>query len=123
MNYTPFALFIIGLVGVLFHNLIELNKLNRAQKGNFSIRDYFKLEIFTILISILMAAVSAYLSADIKQLKVITESEYGGLMVGGAFIAIGYMGQSILVAAMGKANKFVNKENEEARQKADNLPS
>ena len=121
MNYTPIQLFIIGLVGVLFHNLIELNKLNRAQKGNFSIKDYFKMEIYTISISVLMSGVSAFLSTDIKQLKVIIDSEYGGLMVGGAFIAIGYMGQSILVAAMGKANKFVNKENEEARAKADQV--
>lgn len=98
--------FLFGLLGVVFHTLVELNKLNKASNCTFSIKQYFRLEMFSIAISILVSVVSAFVPSYVQQLSNV-KMEY--LIV--PYVAIGYMGQSILIALIGKANKIVNNEN------------
>lgn len=103
MTYTNIMLIAIGLVGILLHNLVELNKLNKASKGNFKLFEYLKMEVFSILISVVVVCVSVMIKAEIKQLEQV------GKWLGLAFISIGYMGQSLLIFVMGKANKVIDK--------------
>ena len=102
MDYTHLTLFGFGLLGVLLHILVELNKLNKQPAGNFSLKGYFKLEVFSILISVIVCGVCVFCSQEIKQLQQI------GNWLGLAFVAIGYMGQSLLIAFMGKAQSVVD---------------
>lgn len=103
MNYTNILLFGLGILGVLLHNLIELNKLNRKHDGNIKLGAYFRLERFTILISIIVVIIALIVKQEIKQI------EAAGKWLGVAFVAIGYMGQSLLVFVMGKAEKQIGK--------------
>jgi len=107
MNYTNLTLIGLGILGVLLHNLIEMNKINRASVGNLNFGQYFKIERFSIIISIIVVCVAAIVKQEIKQLEAV------GNWLGVAFIAIGYMGQSLLVFTMGKAAKVINKTDEE----------
>lgn len=104
MNYTNITLFALGMLGILLHNLVELNKLNRSSGGNLNIKQYFKLEIFSILISFIIIIVALFIKREITQL------EAAGKWLGLAFMTIGYMGQSLLIFVMGKANKVIDKE-------------
>ena len=103
MNYTHLTLFALGILGILLHNLVELNKLNRASKGVLSIRQYLRLERFSILISVIVVAVASIIKTEITQLEV------AGKWLGLAFMSIGYMGQSLLIFVMGKASKAIDK--------------
>lgn len=98
-------LFGLALLGVLLHNLIEMNKINRKQNGNIKLGEYFKLERFSIYISIIVAFVAVMVKSEIKQI------EQAGKWLGVAFVAIGYMGQSLLIFVMGKAQKNIDGEN------------
>jgi hypothetical protein len=104
MNYNNLTLFCLGMLGVLLHNLVELNKLNKASKGNLNIRQYLKLELFSILISMVVLVVCIVIKSEIKQLEQV------GKWLGLAFMSIGYMGQSLLIFVMGKANKVIDKD-------------
>jgi hypothetical protein len=106
INYTPIVLFGLGVLGIVLHILVELNKLNRSSNLTFSVSKYLKLEIYSILISLIMCFVSVIISQEIKQIAIV------GKWLGLAFMAIGYMGQSLLIFMMGKANKIVNNENQ-----------
>lgn len=102
MNYTNIVLFLLGMLGILLHNLIEMNKINRANNGNINIGNYLKIERFTIIISLIVVFVAILVKQEIKQV------EAAGKWMGIAFVAIGYMGQSLLVFAMGKAGKVID---------------
>lgn len=104
MNYTNITLFGLGLLGILLHNLVELNKLNKASKGSLNIKQYLKLESYSIAISIVVIVVALVIKHEITQL------EAAGKWLGLAFMTIGYMGQSLLVFVMGKANKVIDKD-------------
>ena len=104
MNYTTTFLFALGILGILLHNLVELNKLNKASKGTLNIRQYLKLEAFSIAISVIVIIVALIVREEVKQLDIV------GKWLGLAFMAIGYMGQSLLVFVMRKANKVIDKE-------------
>lgn len=107
MNYTNLTLAVLGLLGVLLHNLVELNKLNRTTKDiKLTLTNYLKMELFSILISILVILVAVIVKHEIKQL------EAAGKWLGLAFMTIGYMGQSLLIFVMGKANKIIDKDGE-----------
>lgn len=106
MNYTNIVLFLLGVLGILLHNLIEMNKINRANNGNINIANYLKIERFTIIISIIVVFVAILVKQEIKQV------EAAGKWMGVAFVAIGYMGQSILIFAMGKAGKVIDSNKE-----------
>lgn len=104
INYTPFVLWALGMLGVLLHNLMQMNKINRASDGNINLKKYFQTEIFSILISCVVVVVAVIVSQEIKQLEQV------GKWLGVGFMAIGYMGQSLLISVMGKANKVIDKD-------------
>lgn len=106
INYTPIVLFLLGVLGVLLHNLVELNKINKAQKGELKIKDYLKLEVFSIAISFVVVLCAVIASQEIKQLEQV------GKWLGLAFVTIGYMGQSLLIFVMGKASKTIGNDQE-----------
>lgn len=106
MNYTPVFLFLFGLLGVFLHNLVQMNKINKAADGNINIVKYFKVEVFSILISIVVVVVCVMASQEIKQLEQI------GKWLGLGFVSIGYMGQSLLIAWMGKASNVAGTDKE-----------
>jgi len=113
MNYTNYTLFGLGALGVLLHNLVELNKLNKASKGTLNIKQYLKIEAISIIISLIVCFVAILIKHEIKQLENV--SQWLGL----AFIAIGYMGQSLLIFAMGKAHKVIDKQDENEGTKTE----
>jgi len=106
MTYTPLILGLLGIVGILFHNLIQLAKINKATNGNANLPKYWKLEKYTIMIAILMVGVAIVILNELSQI------EYFANWKGLGFIAIGYMGQSLLVFAMGKASQKIGKVDE-----------
>lgn len=110
MNYTNATLLALGMFGVLLHNFVELNKLNRAKSGNIKIMEYLKIERFTIFISISVVIVALLIKQEITQLEQV------GKWLGLAFIAIGYMGQSLLIFTMGKANKVINTDDNQTQK-------
>lgn len=97
MNYNDLALFGFGLGGVLIHNLIKINELNKA--GKFSAGRYFGLEWASISISMIILFLCIMGKHEVAQL------EGAGTWLGLAFTTIGYMGQSLFVKFMGKATK------------------
>lgn len=104
MTYTIYILFALGLLGILLHNLIKMDSLNRKSKGNLNLRQYLALEWISILISVVVVVVALIAQTEIKQLSVV------GNYLGLAFVAIGYMAQSIVVSYMGKAEKFLQSD-------------
>ena len=102
MNYTPLVLFAFAVLGILMHNLIKMDEINRENNGEFNFLKYLKVEKFSILVSLCVAIVCVMASQEIKQLHDV------GNWLGLAFVAIGYMAQSMLVKYMGKAEKIVN---------------
>ncbi len=101
MDYTNLTLAGLGIVGILLHNLIKLNDINRANDGNVNIWKYWRLERFSILISVIVVGACLVARAEIKHLEQV------GKWLGLSFIAIGYMAQSIVVKFMGRAQKYV----------------
>lgn len=102
MAYTVITLAALGLMGILLHNLIKLNDINRANDGNINILKYWRLERFTIMISFIAIIIALIARSEIKELEQV------GKWLGLAFVAIGYMAQSIVVKFMGKAQKYVD---------------
>jgi len=106
MNYTSFVLVVLGIVGVILHNLVKINDINKDPgKGNFNLKSYWSKEWASIAISCLVVGVAAYLKSEIKQL------EQAGKWLGVGFVALGYMAQSVLVSFMGKASKVLTNDN------------
>lgn len=104
MEYTSITLFGLGLVGVLAHNLIKMNEINRQMEGNIDLLKYFKLERFSIILSVIVVGAAVVVSNEVKELT------QAGKWLGIGFIAIGYMAQSIMVALGGKAQKIIGKD-------------
>lgn len=103
MNYTTLTLIAIGLVGVLCHNLLKMNTLNRKANGNFNYAQYLALEKFSIILSIMVVGAAGVLSQEVKELA------FAGKYLGFAMFFIGYAAQSLLIQFMGKAQKFIDK--------------
>lgn len=93
-----------GVLGILIHNLKNMNDINKRNNGNFLLRDYLRLEYLSILLSACVVAVALIASQEIKKIQ--TVSEYLVL----SFVAIGYMAQSIVISFAGKAEKYLNKD-------------
>lgn len=101
MDYTVLTLGGLGLLGILIHNLVKLNNINRASDGNINLWKYLRVEIFSILISVCVVVVALIARNEVRQLQQI------GSWLGSSFVAIGYMAQSIVVSFMGKAQKII----------------
>lgn len=104
MEYSNFLLFTLGLLGVILHNLVNINTINKdPSKGNFSFSSYLKVEWASILISVIVVVIAVIAKTEVKQLQA------AGNWVGLGFVAIGFMAQALLVSFMGKAQKIIEK--------------
>ena len=102
MDYSTYVLAALALVGVVLHNLVKINEINKnPTMGEFNLGTYWKKEWASVLISVIVGCVAAFLKSEIKQL------DGAGKWLGIGFIAIGYMAQSVLVSFMGKAQKII----------------
>ena len=102
MDYSVITLAALGVFGVLIHNLVKLNELNKKLEGNINLWDYLKIERFAIILSLCVVAVALIVRSEVKQLEQV------GNWLGIAFVAIGYMAQSIIVTIMGRGQKFLD---------------
>jgi hypothetical protein len=93
-----------GIIGILLHNLVKLDSLNRANSGIVNLGKYIAIERFSIIISVLVVIGATIGSQEIKQL------EFAGKWLSLGFLAIGYLAQSILVKVMGKAQSYVDNQ-------------
>ncbi|CAB4152702.1 hypothetical protein UFOVP606_22 [uncultured Caudovirales phage] len=107
MSYTNITLFGLGLLGILLHILVELNKINRSKIENIKLASYLKVEQFSIYVSIVILFITLVVKTEIAQLEQV------GKWLGLSFVAIGYMGQSLLIWFVGKANKTIGKTEDE----------
>jgi|SRR4051812_7664822 hypothetical protein len=105
MEYTTLILFALGLLGILIHNLMKIDGINRSTQGNFKFIPFMRLEWASIMISICVVIVALIAKGEIKKLQ--AASGYLGL----AFVAIGYMAQSIVYHVIGKAEKKLQDAN------------
>jgi hypothetical protein len=98
MMYTNYMLLACGILGILGHSLVEVIKLKRI--GRFKAYGrYLKEEVDSLLLSGVVLALSIICKHEIKIL------EAAGMGLGIGFAAIGYAGQSVFVAWMGKIQK------------------
>lgn len=102
MSYTNPFLFALGVLGILIHNFIKMDELNRKADGEFKLGQFIKLERFSILISLSLVTVALIAKSEVAQLDRV------GKWLGLAFVAIGYMAQSIIYKFKGKAEKFLD---------------
>lgn len=102
-TYTPFVLGTLGVLGILLHNLVQLAKINKQTGGKANIFKYWQLEKYSILIALIVVIIA------VVALEELTQIEQFANWKGLGFIAIGYMGQSLLVFAMGKASSLIGK--------------
>lgn len=101
MTYTALILFGLGLFGIVIHNLVKMNEINKQHDGNFNYQKYIALEKFSIALSVCVVIVAVIVRTEIRELEAV------GNWLGLAFVAIGYMAQSIIVSVMGKAQKII----------------
>ena len=106
MDTAQLFYFLGGCFGILVHNLIKLNTINKKQKGNTNLTDYWNLERFAIMISVCVVVVALISQHEIKQIP-----KVGSFMIL-LFFTIGYMAQSIVVSYMGRAENFLNANKE-----------
>jgi hypothetical protein len=102
MNYTLPVLMLMGCFGILLHNLVKMDEINKKSNGEFKFGPYLKLERFSIAISICVVIICVIASQEIERLH------DAGKWLGLSFVAIGFMAQSILIKYMGKAEKVIN---------------
>lgn len=105
MQYTNFLLLALGLFGIIIHNLIKIETINRNSNGNFKFLPFIKLEWPSIAISVSVVIVAIIVKSEIQKLEAVSN------WLGVGFVAIGYMAQSIVYALMGKAQKIIDSEN------------
>ena len=96
-------LFGLGVAGILIHSFIKLNEINKKTEGHANIYKYWMLEKYAILVSFMAVIISLFIVEELNQLESFVK--WKGL----GFVAIGYMGQSIVIWAMGKAGNAVGK--------------
>lgn len=101
MNYTHLVLFSLGLLGILLHNLMKMDEINKKSEGNINLAKYWAIERFAVAVSVIVVVVCVMISQEIKQLHDI------GNWLGLAFVSIGYMAQSIVIKVRGKAEKLI----------------
>lgn len=101
MNTTNLMLFFCGMLGVAIHSLVKINSLKKSGKP-FSILTYLNAEWAAISVSVVIVIASIIAKDEIAQLAKV--EKYLSL----GFVSIGYMGQSIIVSVMGKAEKKIN---------------
>lgn len=99
MNYSVATLLVSGILGILSHNLIKINELNR--KNAFTASMYFRMEWPSIMLNLVLVSACVLWKHDF----VTWAFDKAALPTGVAIFTIGYSGQSILLKVMGRANK------------------
>lgn len=103
--YSFFSLFGLVFSGILLHNLVNMHSINKnPKKGNFTLKSYWEKEWLTILISLIIGATACFLRKEIGTINYIKD------YIGATYFGIGYLGQYLLIAAMGKAKKVINEK-------------
>jgi hypothetical protein len=102
MTYTVLMLAACGLLGIFIHNLIKLNEINRQMDGNINLWKYWRIERFSIILSLCVVVVCLIARNEIKQLHDL------GKWLAIGFTAIGYMAQSLVVFFGNKAQKYMD---------------
>lgn len=100
------TLFILGVFGILIQVLLKIQTVNRRTKGNFKLMPFLRLEWPSIFISLCLVVVCLIARYEVVQLKQV------GNYLGLAFVAIGYMSQSIIYHFFGKAEKRFKSDEE-----------
>lgn len=98
MEYKDFALLGLGIMGVLLHNLVKISQLKKEGKV-FIAGKYYSDEWPTMCISFCMVVIAIYCKHEIKELEI------AGNYLGLGFVTLGYMGQSLLITFIGRAQK------------------
>ncbi len=116
MEYTPFILCVIGLAGIFIHHLVKIDSLNRLNEGTIHFGKYLAVEWASILINfIIVLLVSFILNKELHAyLQMLDFLKY---FVGFAMFTIGYAGQSLLVKAMGKGQRHMEKLDKKSSDK------
>ncbi len=104
MEYTNIMLGLLGLLGILLHNLMKMDAINRNSDGNINMLKYWKIERFSILISIIVVYISVIVSDEVRQIKQL------GNWRGVGYVLIGYAAQSIVVWARDKVASNLDKK-------------
>jgi len=100
MAYKDLSLILLGVAGILLHSLVKISQLKKEGKS-FNRRKYFENEWPTMCISLLMVVIANYCKHEVKKLDI------AGNYLGLGFVALGYMGQSILITFIGTAQKKI----------------
>lgn len=110
INYLIF--FIAGLLGILIATLIKIRSLRRRSKDlviDVSFKSYIKQEWDNLFISILAVIIFIFIYDEV--LKVNEKvADYISKFARIFFIAVGYMGASIINAFMSNVEKLINIE-------------
>lgn len=106
MEYTNLLLFVCGVLGILIHNLVKVNQINRNTNGNFAFSPFIKLEWPSIALSLCVVIVCLIAKQEIKQLE--QASKWLALF----FVFSGYTSQSLVYSFLGKYEKKLNDGNE-----------
>lgn len=119
MNYTKLMLIGLGVLGIILHCFVELNKLNKANKGKIDIvvKQYLKIEFFSLLISLFVVIGCSVIADEVG--IILTKLGYEFLL-GAAYIMIGYSAQSILIFATGKTAKIISSETQQTTENEPN---
>lgn len=99
MAYTNITLLALGVLGILIHCLIKIQQLKKD--NTFKVATYFIAEWPTICISLIVVGIALICRNEITILS------NAGAYLGLGFVTLGYMGQSVFVALMGKAQKII----------------
>ncbi len=100
MVYTNTILFLGGVLGILFHNLKEINVLNKVPENNFKLWQYLGKECYSILMSVITVTICVVAKNEISEL------ESAGKLLFLGFVTIGYSGQSVLIFLLNKLRKL-----------------
>jgi len=105
MEYTNLILFAAGMLGVLTHTLMKIDKLNRKTNGAFNFNQFIKIEWASLMLSAIVVVVAIIARTEISQLKAI------GSWLALGFYAIGLSAQSVAYFVKGKAEKNLSDNN------------
>lgn len=96
-----------GLLGQAFHiglKIVQLSKRAKAANTTFKVSQYFMDDLWPTMLNILALLITLFILEDIAKWQPVI-MEYFKFF----FIAIGYMGSSLLSAVLSNADKRINK--------------
>ncbi len=98
---TILLLLSLGMLGVVAQALKKMNELNRRSNGNFSFKNYIRIEVFSLALSVTIVF------ASVLFIYLVPEMAKAGKWLAFGQFAIGWFGQSGLEFVMGQAKKKI----------------